>query len=191
MDLTARSREKRPRETRTILVADGAETIAFGFDDLVRYHGTRSICGLTVAFKVMEAAWEALWSDAPPERDAIEVASGFPGPGTRDGFEMVTRAVTRGTYAVLPDARPGPLVAEAAKGAYLFRLSDGRRIVELGLKPEIVPHQFVPMRRRLARGEATEGEARSFRALQFTFSDTLRALAPSDAVNVIDVRRVA
>ena len=26
----------------------------------------------------------------------------FPGPGTRDGFEMVTRAVSRDTYRVIP-----------------------------------------------------------------------------------------
>ena len=43
------------------------------------------------------------------------VASGFPGPGTRDGFEMVTRAVSRDAYRVIPDAKPGPLVSEAAR----------------------------------------------------------------------------
>lgn len=172
----------------SIRVAEGGDTLSFEFDDLVRYHGRRSICGLTVAYKVMEAAWEAVWIDVAPIRDSIVVQSGFPGPGARDGFEMVARAVTRGAYEVLADVRSGPLVAEAAKGAYFFRLSDDRHIVDLGLKPEVVPPDFVPRRRKLARGEASSAEAAEFRALQLAFSEKLRSLAPGDAVNVISLR---
>lgn len=171
-------------------VLEGADALSFEFRDLVQYHGTRSICGLTVAYKVMEAAWMVAWNEAPPTRDRILVASGFPGPGTQDGFEMVARAVTRGAYEILADARPGPLVAEAAKGAYFFRLSDDRHVVELGLKPEVVPPDFVPLRRKLARGEASGEEGAEFRELQFAFSETLRGLAPGDAVNVISLRDV-
>ena len=42
-----------------IKIKDEVSILSFEFDDLVRYHGTKAICGLTVAFKVMEAAWEA------------------------------------------------------------------------------------------------------------------------------------
>lgn len=173
-----------------IKVTDGETVLEFRFDDLLRFHGTRSICGLTVAYKVMEAAWEAIWQGDPPTRESLDVASAFPGPGTRDGFEMVTRAVTRGTYEVLTDVAPSDLVAEAAKGAYFFRLSDGQQIIELGLKPGMLPEEFIPKRRKMARGEATEDEAADFRSLQFAFSDRLRGLAPKEAVNVIDIRPV-
>lgn len=171
-----------------IEIADEASTLSFEFDDLVRYHGTRSICGLTVAYKAMEAAWGMLWPDAPPRREDLSVASAFPGPGTRDGFEMVTRAVSRDTYRILTDVVPGPLIAEAAKGAYFFRLSDGRQVIELGLKPEVVPDDFLSRRRQIARGEATEADADRFRALQLAFSDSLLGIDAFEAINVLDVR---
>ena len=49
------------------------------------------------------------------------MASGFPDPGTRDGFEMVTRAVSRDAFRIIPDAKANPLVYEAAKGGYFFQ----------------------------------------------------------------------
>ena len=173
-----------------IKIFDEPTDLIFSFDDLVKFHGTKSICGLTVSFKVMEAAWQEIWSASPPRREYLSVASGFPGPGTRDGFEMVTRAVSRDTYRVIPDAKPGPLVSEAAKGAYFFQLSDGNHIIELGLKPGMLPKDFIPRRRAMARGEASASDAATFRAIQFEFSNTLLALAPEEAVNVIDVRPV-
>ena len=42
----------------------------------------------------------------------------------------------------------------------------------------------------MARGEASASDAATFRAIQFEFSNTLLALAPEEAVNVIDVRPV-
>jgi hypothetical protein len=139
----------------------------------------------------MEAAWQKIWSVTPPRRNEITVASGFPGPGARDGFEMVTRAVSRDAYTVIPDAASGPLVAEAAKGAYFFRLSDDRQIIELGLKPGMLPSEFIPRRRAMALGNASPSDAIEFRNIQFDFSKKLLALSPEDAVNVIAVRPVS
>lgn len=159
-----------------IEISSDPTNLTFEFEDLVRFHGTQSICGLTVSFKVMEAAWQKIWSDTPPKRNEITVASGFPGPGTRDGFEMVTRAVSRDAYSVIPDAKPGPLVCEAAKGAYFFQISDERQIIELGLKPGMLPSDFIPRRRAIALSKASPSEAMEFRNIQFNFSKKLLAL---------------
>ena len=104
---------------------------------------------------------------------------------------MVTRAVSRDAYSVIPDAKPGPLVAEAAKGAYFFRLSDERQIIELGLKPGMLPSDFISRRRAMALGNASPSDAIEFRNIQFDFSKKLLALSPEDAVNVIAVRPVS
>jgi len=171
----------------SIRVADGDRVFSFDFDDLLKFHGTKSICGLTVSLKIMEAAWTTCWKHKPPARDEISVHSGFPGPGTRDGFEIVTRAISHGAYHILNDPPSGPLVAEAAKGAYFFRVSAAGASVELGLKPEVVPDDFVARRRLLQSGEASENDAKTFRQMQFEFSDHLRALKPFEAVNVLTV----
>ena len=81
-------------------------------------------------------------------------------------------------------------MSEAAKGAYFFQLSDSNHIIELGLKPGMLPNDFIPRRRAMARGEASASDAANFRAIQFGFSETLLSLAPEEAVNVIDVRPV-
>jgi len=171
----------------TLSVLDQSEVIEMTFDDLKKFHGVKSICGLTVSFKVMQAAWDALASGAPIPRDELSVATAFPGPGARDGFEMVMRAVTREKYWIEKDVAPSDKIAEAAKGAYFFRITGNGQVVALGLKPEVVPSDFVPLRRRQLKGELSEGEQSQFRRIQFDFSNALLSLSPSDAVNLFSV----
>lgn len=168
-------------------VKDHGDILELRFDDLKKFHGTKSICGLTVSFKVMQAAWEALASGAPIARDELSVATAFPGPGARDGFEMVMRAVTREKYWIEKDVSPSDKIAEAAKGAYFFRITGNGRIAELGLKPEAVPPDFVPLRRRQLQGGLSDDEQAAFRRLQFAFSEALLALPLSDAVNLLNI----
>ena len=93
--------------TAAIEVADRGERLAFSFADLMRYHGPRSPGGVAHAFKVLERALPLLDPDAPCERREIEIATAFAGPGARDGFELVTRAVTGDRYRLDPAlARP-------------------------------------------------------------------------------------
>ena len=177
----------------TLSVLDQSDVIELTFDDLKKFHGTKSICGLTVSFKVMQAAFDALASDAPIKRSELSVATAFPGPGARDGFEMVMRAVTREQYRIERDVQPSEKIAEAAKGAYFFRIAANGRVAALGLKPEVVPPEFVPLRRRQLLGQLSDDEQTAFRRLQFTFSDSLRSMSHGDAINLLsvddDVRR--
>ena len=62
-----------------------------------RYHGGRSPGGAAIAFKVLERGLPAF---GRCERREIEVETAFGGPGARDAFELVTRAVTDGRYRV-------------------------------------------------------------------------------------------
>lgn len=172
--------------SETVLpVQDADGVIEIGFDDLKQYHGTKSICGLSVSFKIMQAAWSVLSGGGALAREDLTVESGFPGPGARDGFEMATRAASRGAYHIIKDAAPSPLIAEAAKGAYFFRFSTPDAAVEFGLKPEALPADFVPLRRRLLAGEADAGEQQAFRRMQFEFSEKILAAEIKDAVNVL------
>lgn len=171
----------------TLKVLDQSDVIELTFDDLKKFHGTKSICGLTVSFKVMQAAWDALASGAPIRRSQLSVATAFPGPGARDGFEMVMRAVTREAYRIEEGVAPSETVAEAAKGAYFFRITGNGRVAALGLRPEVVPSDFVPLRRRQLLGQFSENDQAEFRRLQFTFSDALLSMSHDDAVNLLRV----
>jgi len=171
---------------KTLSIADQDGPLEIGFEDLKKFHGTRSICGLTVGFTILSAAWPHLSAGQPLARDTIEIETGFPGPGARDAFEMVTRAVSRDAYHVRTGINPTPKIAEAAKGAYWFRVSSGDKAVELGLKPEVVPSEFVARRRRILAGDADAREAAAFRSLQREFSTRLLIMDPAEAVNRLD-----
>jgi hypothetical protein len=141
----------------TLVVMDGSMELRFGADDLMRYHGPGYPGGVAHAFKVMERAFPLLAGGAPPQRRAIRFETAFPGPGARDGFELVTRAVTGGRY-VVDAAFAGPEVIESPAGRYLFRLIHGDVHVTLTLRPGHVREEFVQLSRLGAR--TPEQEAR-------------------------------
>lgn len=88
-------------------VAEAGIVLRFTYDDLLRYHGPGFPGGVAHAFKVLERVLPTLSTDGPPERREIAIDTSFAGPGGRDGFELVTRAVTDGRYVVDPSlARP-------------------------------------------------------------------------------------
>jgi len=130
----------------TLEVLDQREPISISFDDLLKYHGRSSIGGVAHGFKVMERALPLLSERQPPERYDISITTAFPGPGARDAFEMVTRAVTGDRYLVDPLA--GPDAAEAPEGRYFFRLAYLGKAVDLTLRPGLVRDDFIALVRK-------------------------------------------
>jgi hypothetical protein len=136
----------------TIEVADRGERLAFSFEDVLRYHGPGSPGGAALAFKALERALPLLDPDGPCERREIVVETAFGGPGARDGFELVTRAVTGDRYRVLPElARPE---RGRALEAFVFRLRYRDRVVTLELREGFASDEFVD----LARAEQRTAE---------------------------------
>jgi hypothetical protein len=84
----------------SVAVTEGGRTLEFTFEDLLRYHGPGSPAGVACAFKAMQRAFAVLSRDGTPPRRSVVVRTPFRGPGARDGFEAVTRAVTDGRYVV-------------------------------------------------------------------------------------------
>src|SRR3954447_26103816 len=86
--------EPRVPSSAQLVVVDDGRRLAFSFADLMRYHGPGSPGGVAHAFKVMERALPLLDPAGPVERREVLVETAFGGPGARDAFELVTRAVT-------------------------------------------------------------------------------------------------
>ena len=142
--------------TDTIAVAELGRTISFSFDDMMRYHGPGSPAGVAVAFKAMQRAFDLLSPDAPPERRSIIVRTAFRGPGARDGFEAVTRAVTDGRYTVdrtLLRADRGRLLED-----FVFEVGVGvgEASVTLLLRDGFVTEEFIDLARAQDRTDADE-----------------------------------
>jgi hypothetical protein len=134
----------------------------FSFDDMMRYHGVHSPAGVAMAFKVMQRAFAVLSPDGPPDRRSIGVRTAFRGPGARDGFEAVTRAVTDDRYVVdralvRPDR--GRLLEE-----FVFVVTIGERTATLLLRDGYVTNEFIDLARAENRTDAHESRLAELKA---------------------------
>ena len=153
-----------------IEVVDGGRDLAFSFDDLRRYHGGGSPGGVAHAFKVLERALPLLGPEGSCERREIAVDTAFGGPGARDAFEMVTRAVTGDRYRVDPGlARPE---RGRALERFVFRLSYRGRATTLAVRHGFVTDEFIDLARTEGR---TPGQERRLDVLKREMADRVMA----------------
>lgn len=159
-------------ETKIEVLEDG-KPLTYGFTDIMHYHGYGFPGGVAHAFKVMERAFPLLSADGPPERREISIRTAFRGPGGRDAFEMVTRALTEGRYSVDPSLdRPerGDILTR-----YVFELSYRGRTVTLQLRDGHVREEFITLGRNTDR---TPAEEKRLAWLKQEMADRLLALPP-------------
>ena len=166
-----------------IEVADQGHVLAYTFEDLMRYHGPGSPGGVAHAFKVLERVLPLLDPDGPVDRHEIWVQTAFAGPGARDGFEMVTRAVTENRYVVddalvRPDCGP-------TRERFVFRVGYRGRSVLAVLREGYVSEEFLA----LARKERNAEEESRLTVLKQQMADRLLATPAAEVydVEVMDV----
>jgi hypothetical protein len=146
----------------TLAVIDQGVRLEFSFADLMRYHGPTSPGGVAHAYKVLEQALPLLAPDGVPERREVAVRTAFGGPGARDAFELVLRAVTGGRCTVdLALARP-----ERGRAAerFVFALAYRDREVTLAVRDGFVTDEFVDLARTEQRTPEQERRLTAFKA---------------------------
>lgn len=145
------------RQGPTITIMAEEEPIEIGFPMVAAYHGQSALAMAAIVFQAQRLAFALLSPKAVPVRRDISIVSGHPGPGVRDAFEVITRAVTRGAYIVdrsLPDSRfvPGHDIS------YSFRMTLGERTAEMALRPDVLPARFFELVFTKDRSTAQEHE---------------------------------
>jgi hypothetical protein len=145
-----------------IAVLDSGRLLRFTFEDLMAYHGPGSPGGVAHAFKVMQRAWPLLDAGATPERRAITVRTAFGGPGARDGFELVTRAVTGDRYVLDPSlARPE---RGRAMERFVFRLEHAGAVVTLAVRPGFVADELIDLVRNENRAPVQDARLEALKS---------------------------
>lgn len=163
----------------TIQVLERGQTLDFSFADMLRYAGPHSPAGVAAAFKVMQRAFPLLSPGGPVQRRLVVVRTAFQGPGARDGFEAVTRAVTDGRYTVDLDlARPdrGRLLQ-----SFVFEIGVGGRSARLLLRGGFVTEAFIDLAAKPDRSDAEEDRLDGLKA------DLARRLLAAPARDAYDV----
>jgi hypothetical protein len=148
--------------TETLTVEEQGRTITFTFADMMRYHGPHSPAGVAMAFKALQRAFALLSPGKPPERRSIKVRTAFRGPGARDGFEAVTRAVSDGRYVVdraLVRTDRGRLLED-----FVFVVEIGGRTSTLLLHDGFVTDEFIDLARTQDRSDTQEKRLNELKA---------------------------
>ena len=152
--------------TGTIEVDDRGRRIAFSFEDVLKYHGPGSPGGAAHGFKVLERGLPLL--GVACERREIRIATAFEGPGARDAFELVTRAVTGDRFRI------DPALALPERGRalerFVFRLGYRGREATLVLREGFVSDEFVDLARA---AERTPAEEERLTTLKWAMADRL------------------
>lgn len=131
--------------TDAIAVAEHGRVLAFGFEDMNRYHGGGSPAGVATAFKVLQRAFVVLSPHRPPHRRSVMIRTAFRGPGARDGFEAVTRAVSDDRFAV--DRTLVRRDLGRLREDFVFTVTIGSASVLLVLRDGFVTDEFLDLAR--------------------------------------------
>lgn len=163
-----------------ITVMAEEEPIEIGFPMVAAYHGQSALAMAAMVFQAMRAAFAVLSPDKPPARRDISIISGHPGPGVRDSFEAVTRAVTRGAYTVdrsLPKARFAP----GHDISYSFRITVDGKSAEIALLPDALPERFFAL--VFAKSRTAEQES-ELSKLKRSIAEEVLAKEPGDLFTI-------
>jgi hypothetical protein len=144
-----------------VVFEDGRE-LSFAFNHLLGYHGGGSPGGVAHAFKVMQRALPLLDPHGRVERRELALDTAFGGPGARDAFELVTRAVTDQRFTHdLSLARPDLGIA---RERFVFRLRYRGRDVLLTLRDGFVTDDFIALTRKPDRTADEDQQLASMRS---------------------------
>ncbi len=162
-----------------IVVLDSGREVSFSFEEMLNYHGGSSPGGVAHAFKVLERSLPLLDPRRRVERRTIVIETAFGGPGARDAFELVTRAVSEERFVVNPAlARSG---YGRARERFVFRLGYGDRSVTLTLRQGFVTEEFIDLTRREERSADQEQRLTRMKA---DMAARVMAAAPEDVYEV-------
>jgi len=167
--------------TETIEVQERGRTIAYSFDDMMKYHGPGSPGGVAVAFKVLQRACALLSPDGPPPRREIAVRTAFGGPGARDGIEAVTRAVSGERFTLDPDLARPERGREVER--FVFVIGLGERSVTLLLREGFVVPEFIDLARKDGRSEQEDAR---LEVLKAELAQHVMEAAATDVFDVAD-----
>jgi len=143
-------------------VIERGRTLAFTFEDVLKYHGGGSPGGAAIAFRALERALPLLDAGAPPERREIAIETPFRGPGARDAFECVTRAVSDDRYRIDPQLERPDL--GRARERFVFRLTYREQNVTLTLRDGFVTDEFIDLARTDPRDAVQEARLDELKA---------------------------
>ena len=143
---------------KPILVYDEDNLLKLSIEDAGKYHGDICLC-VAVAFRATQLAISQLWNDEIPRRENFKIISALPTQGSQDCFEFITRAKTRGDFALkLPQGTDTKNLSRDNWTFTFIRKSTGEQ-VRIQMKEEIFSEgseKFFSLRKKVLFGNTAE-----------------------------------
>ena len=178
----ARSRETLPPMTTEIRLVERGETLVFTPQDALRFHGPGSPGGVAIGFHVLALATRVLeeHAGAPCERRRLRIRTAFVGPGARDAFEMITRAVSDDRFVLDPSLiRPA---LGRMRERMVFVVEHDGDAVTLVLRADVLDEEFIDL---VAVQERTPEQEHRLDVLKRALADRVLARDAADALDVV------
>lgn len=162
-----------------ISVRENEALIRFTYQDMMSYSGPVSPAGVALAFKAMELAFATVDPSGSLQRREVVITTAFRGPGARDGFELVTRALTDGRYhidASLERPERGPTLEQ-----FVFRIAYRTRQVTMAVAPGYVTDEFIALARS---PQLSDDQALRFAQLKHESAELIMASKARDIFEI-------
>lgn len=175
----ANSPEKVTTEILPVFVYDEGNLLEITIEDVGKYHGDICPC-LLAGFRVTQFAISQLWKDEIPERKDFRIVSAFPGQGSQDAFEFITRAKTRGDFTLELPEGTSALSTTVDNWAFSFVRKSTDERVRIRFKKEVFPERFFELRKKVEEQAATSEEKGAFGRARQELKDRLMSLPANE-----------
>ena len=178
-----------PETDRVKICADGVMPEA-DYRRIASLHGGRYPAGTMLGYKALLLAQELLCPDGVLTRGRFSVETAFTGLGFKDAVEMALRAPSMGLYSIDPDMPvPSGSVPAPGGGFFFYRFVQDDGMLELAVKPGLVPQGFYRATDDLASGKIKD-EAEVLK-IRRDIEKALAGLSPHEIFDVLSCRACA
>lgn len=125
----------------------GGDLVELSVKDAVKYRGSVSTC-LIIAYRAVEAASSRLWGEDYPVRGDFKIISYHPCGGSRDVFEFITRAVTRGEgdFKAKDPENQNPNQIGIDNFTFIFTRKSTQDSIKVQVRETVFPDNFFQLR---------------------------------------------
>ena len=149
------------------------------FNDFLRYHRSKSICGLSIGFKILQNIL-SINKNFNSFANVI-IRGAFLGKGIKDSFEYIFKTSEGHIIKFDPCLDVRLECANASKGFYKYCFDFGGEKIAIGIKPEIIPSDFIESAVLFHKNELAED---IFRSKQLELCKFIVPLNPNEICNI-------
>ncbi len=167
----------------SIIVLHDSGEIAISYEELVKYHDKNHWGGVALAWKIIQLAAEKLNDGKALDRRLVRIRTGLNPPGLVDGFEYLTRAVTRQRLVVDASLDQGP---KSPFGSFSFVIGYGKKRLAIQLKEGLLPDDFASLGRKCQAGMGSEEEKTRWTGIKHSLGEIIMGKEPQELFDMVE-----